>query len=102
MDNTGTLAIAFYQGVPKLVEVIAITGKRAKLRRPNSPAMGEVRSLPVSELFEYDEEIWNALQTFLTRIANNKAKIEETSRGLKPLIASLKAKAGGVDDDFWS
>ena len=96
------LGIAFYQGVPKLIEIVAITGKRAKIRRPNAPSTGEVKSLPVTEIYEYNEEVWGLMETSVNRIEKNKRSIEEQRRSLRLLIESLKAKAGGVDDDFWS
>lgn len=100
--SEGTYAIAFYEGMPKLVEVVAITGKRARIRRPDAPATAEVRSLPIAELYEYDEAKWAELDTCNNRILRNKSKIEEISRTLNLFITSLKQKAGGVGDDFWS
>lgn len=98
----GTLAVAFYEGMPKLVEVVAVTGKRARIRRPDAPASAEVRSLPIAELYEYDEEKWAELEKCNARILRSRARIEEVSRTMKLFITSLRQKAGGVGDDFWS
>lgn len=100
---TGAIyGIVVHQGIPKLVEIIAVTGKRAKIRRPGASAIGEIKSLPVSEIYEYDEALWQVLAKHVEVIENRKERIQLTVKELKPLMASLQAKAGGVGDDFWS
>jgi len=102
LTATGIKAIIFYAGMPKLVEVTSVTGKRAKIRRPGSPMNSEIRSVPMGDLYAFNEEIWLALESRVEKIRIIKEKMNELSGQLEPLARVLGKKAGGVDDDFWS
>lgn len=101
MPEVGMKAITFINGLPRLVEVVAITGKRARIRRPGAPLGAEVKSLPLSDLYAYNEEIWVQLQQKEERVIKIKASIVDLARGLNTLAQELQVKAEDTDG-FWS
>jgi hypothetical protein len=100
--QAGIRSIAFHKGMPYEVEVISVTGKRAKIRRPGTPMDSDIISLPVTELYAYDEEIFAQLMARVDKINIIRGRMSELCSQLQPLAKVLGAKAGGVGDDFWS
>lgn len=95
------LAITFYNGEPKLVEVLAITGKRARLRRPGSVPGSEIRTLPLIALYTYDEDIWERLQIQMQKFKVIKGRIGEIAQSLEPMASGFELPQGSAPDAFW-
>jgi hypothetical protein len=62
----------------------------------------EIKSLPLQDLYVYNEELWKQLEEREKKIRFSLEKMGEIAQGLTPLYETLSKKAGGVGDDFWA